>query len=64
MSRPNSHLREGSEVRITDRPRWGVCIVTDPRDPSLLRVYVPLLGREVLVGRNAVETACRPIPDF
>jgi len=53
-TRPNANLREGSEVLVPGRPHWGACTVVDCRDAALLRVFVPALGRELVVGRAAV----------
>jgi hypothetical protein len=62
--RPNTRLREGAEVRIPSRERWGVCTVFDARDTSLLTVYVPALERYLHVGRAAVEPVGSPMPDL
>jgi len=52
---PHADIREGDEVHVHERQHWGIGVVTDARDSSLVRVYFPLLERELTVGRAAVD---------
>lgn len=61
---PNADLLEGAEVRVPSRPWWGPCRVVSACDRSLLRVYVPALGRELAIGRAAVERVGLKAPDL